>query len=138
MADRKHTPDILGEVLGETASPAAMVPVVDQPASRGRARAPRTERPDDPRAPAEEIAWPVAQQPAPTRWVYLIVSFQHHNGWRPRYANGAELADWTAQPEMHDYANQLGREGWELAGASGGLKLYGVADQFQLYFKRPA
>jgi hypothetical protein len=132
MTDRKRTPDILSEVLGESPAPAAPALEVDMP----ERTLPATPKPATRRAAVQPAT--TIQTPAAAGWTYLIVSFQNHNGWRPRYVNGKKLADWTAQPEMHDYANQLGHEGWELAGASAGENLYGHADHFQLYFKRSA
>ena len=144
MADRKRTPDILSEVLGDAPTPAAaaavsappsvsaLPAVLAPPAMPAPPSTLRTARPAVVNAPTP------AQPPVGAAWTFRIVSFQNHNGWRPRYVNGEELADWTAQPEIHEYANQLGQEGWELAGASGGQKFYGVADNYQLYFKRPA
>lgn len=40
-------------------------------------------------------------------------------------------------PVIHDYADQLGDEGWELISASAGQSLYGLTDKRQLYFRRP-
>ena len=55
---------------------------------------------------------------------------------RPRYRNGEKIANWEDQPLLHDYLNQLGAEGWELAGASAGRALYGSRDEYQLFCKR--
>ena len=73
---------------------------------------------------------------APRRWEYLVISFQEYRGWRPRYRNGEKIANWEDQPLLHDYLNQLGAEGWELAGASAGRALYGSRDEYQLFCKR--
>jgi hypothetical protein len=135
MADRKQTPDILGEILGEAVAPAAPVaeptPARPSPARRSQAaRRPATEAKDQPTAMGS-----AAEAPLPAGWEYLIVSFQEHNGWRPRFINGQELEDWTEMPVIHDYANLLGDVGWELAGAANGT-LYGLMDSKQLCFKR--
>jgi hypothetical protein len=74
-------------------------------------------------------------RPPVGKWEYLLVSFQEHNFWRPRFINGQELEDWTAMPVIHDYANLLGDVGWELAGAASGA-LSGLTDGKQLCFKR--
>lgn len=69
-------------------------------------------------------------------WEYLVISFQDYKGWRARYRNGEELANWTNNPPLHEYLQQLGEQGWELAAASAGEKLYGSSDTRQLYFKK--
>jgi hypothetical protein len=136
MAERKQTPDILGEVLGQTPQQAVAGPVaesdeaallravpVEATASRRQAGS----------APRPGTVQDGVSHTVP--WEFLIVSFQEHNGWRPRYVNGEELEDWTALPVIHEYANLVGAAGWELAGASDGA-LYGLMDERQLMFKR--
>src|SRR5512133_2030779 len=140
MADRKQTPDILGKILGEAAAvPAADTPVqVAQPpiARPIPLRPPQAGRKPAGQADDQPAARPsLVMAPVPVKWEYLLVSFQDHNGWRPRFVNGQELEDWTAMPVIHDYANLLGEAGWELAGAAGGA-LYGLTDDKQLCFKR--
>ncbi len=50
-----------------------------------------------------------------TRWEYLFIDGEHEkDDWRPKTSNGRELSDWKHGPAIHDYANDLGREGWEL------------------------
>ena len=70
-------------------------------------------------------------------WEYTVVSFQEYKGWRPRYINGRELKDWANGPLIHEYLEAMGEDGWELAAASAGERLYGRDDTHQLYFKRP-
>jgi predicted peroxiredoxin len=51
------------------------------------------------------------------KWEYLFVfaSMTSDAGdFHPRFANGQELVDWQAGPSMYEYANQLGKSGWEL------------------------
>ena len=127
MADRKQTPDVLGELLGSP-GPGEMV----------------TPAPTPREAPVESSEAGRKQPRRRTRtssrkekWGYLLVSCQEYRGWRPRYVNGQELEDWMNAPAIHDYVNQLGEEGWELTSASGGQSLYGLTDRHQLYFKRP-
>ncbi|QLQ07045.1 MAG: hypothetical protein HZY76_14035 [Anaerolineae bacterium] len=48
------------------------------------------------------------------------MTFQHYRGWRPRYANGQELAHWADMPLLPDYLDVLGELGWELSAASSG------------------
>jgi hypothetical protein len=45
--------------------------------------------------------------------------------------NGEEQEDWKKQPVIHEYLNQLGEEGWELAGVGSRHK-----DQVPFYLKR--
>jgi hypothetical protein len=45
--------------------------------------------------------------------------------------NREELEDWKALPVIHEYLNQLGEEGWELAGVGSRHK-----DQVPVYLKR--
>jgi hypothetical protein len=143
MADRRQTPDVLGEILGDlAAAPVAQPPTTPRPLTEpvvsrtNTARRSQASRGPAVQADGRPGAKAPAQEPAqPIKWEYLIVSFQEHNGWRPRFANGEELEDWTKLPVIHDYANLLGDAGWELAGAANG-KLYGLMDSKQLCFKR--
>jgi hypothetical protein len=122
MADRKQTPDVLGEILGSVpapspvASPAAPPPVASRP------------------APAQPLR-PVAP-PHKKKWEYQVASFQDHRGWRLRYIDGQEIRNWMEAPLLHEYLEQMGEEGWELAAASAGEGLYAHGDRHQLYFKR--
>jgi hypothetical protein len=65
-----------------------------------------------------------------------VVTFQEHRGWRPRFVNGAEIQGWLTAPQLHDYVNLRGADGWELAAGSNLGRFYGAADGLQLYFKR--
>jgi hypothetical protein len=124
MAERKQTPDVLADILG-AASP------VETPT--GAAAPPATRPPNPPAVPAMKMQ---RAEPGP-RWKYRVVSFQDYHGWRPRYENGVEIAGWMRGPLLHDFLDQAGEEGWELAAASAGESLYGSSDKRQLYFKRP-
>lgn len=112
MTKRKQTPDVLAEILGGNGP--AEVAVAER---EGRLTA-------------------AAQKHTPLHWEYAVVSFQDYKGWRPRYLNGRELKDWTAGPLMHEYLAAMDEEGWELTTASAGERLYGTADQHQLFFRR--
>jgi hypothetical protein len=106
MASRKETPDVLGEILrGEptapSATPAAPAKPEPQAAPKRRAPAQRAKRPSKPKLQA---------------WEVREVVFRDYGGYRPRYVNGEELDDWKNGPLIHDYLNQAGAEGWELAG----------------------
>jgi hypothetical protein len=123
MSTRKQTPDILAEILGgDLAGPVEQLPVVAErrPAARSIAR-----------------AAPKSSPPKPKGWEYAVVSFQEHRGWRPRFINGREVKDWMAGQLIHEYLETMGAEGWELAAASAGERLYGNLDKRQVYFKRP-
>jgi len=123
MAERKQTPDVLADILGAA-------PTVEAPTG---AAAPQVARPPSPPvAPAKRTQ---RAEPGP-RWKYRIVSFQDYHGWRPRYENGVEIAGWMRGPLLHDFLDQAGEDGWELAAASAGESLYGSSDKRQLYFKR--
>jgi hypothetical protein len=130
MADRKHTPDVLGEILGEVA-------LVEPPPAAPSAPAGRSARGQVGARSSGARAVGAETSAKPVRWEYCIVSFQNYHGWRARYVSGEEVADWTDGPLIHDYLRLLGENGWELAGASAGQALYGVSDYHQVYFKRP-
>jgi hypothetical protein len=142
MTERKQTPDLLGELLG--GSVLAQAPeLTTLPGRASTAARPASDKSvvaqASPRQPAPKMPSLQAPQPmaAPARWEYLVVSFQEYKGWRPRFRNGEKIMAWEEQPLLHDYLNQLGAEGWEMAGASAGRALYGSRDEVQVYFKRP-
>lgn len=117
MAPRKQTPDVLSEVLGGEPTPAP------RPARTPRATAPAK------RALTE------ASGRSPTRkaaWEYMEVVFRDYGGYRPRSVNGQEQPTWKRLPVIHEYLNQLGEQGWELAGM-GSRESHEVA----AYFKKP-
>lgn len=113
MADRKHTPDVLAELLSAELPTTASLPA--------------------PVHAAPPQAAPVQPSQA---WEVEIVTFQEHHGWRPRFVNGREVKDWLSGFLAHDYVNLRGAEGWELTGSTGRDRFYGAADGLQLYFKR--
>jgi len=123
MAERKHTPDVLADIL--SAGPPAEAPT--------SAAAPRAAHPPSPPAAPAKRTQRAEQGP---RWKYRVVSFQDYHGWRPRYENGVEIAGWMRGPLLHDFLDLVGEDGWELAAASAGESLYGSSDKRQLYFKR--
>jgi hypothetical protein len=114
MTKRKGTPDVLAQILGGEAL-LGEGPIQAQPSMLVLKR----------------------EEPIHQQWEYRVVTFQDYKGWRPRYQNGRELADWTGGPLLHQYLQSLGDEGWELVAASAGERLYGSTDTHQLYFKRP-
>jgi hypothetical protein len=121
MAERKHTPDVLADILTAMPPVEAQTSVSAAPVTHpsGLPAAKRTQRAE--------------QGP---RWRYRVVSFQDYHGWRPRFENGVEIAGWMHGLLLHDFLDQAGRDGWELVAASAGESLYGSSDKRQLYFKR--
>jgi hypothetical protein len=117
MAPRKQTPDVLSEILGGEPAPAP--PPAPQPQA-----APRPKR-----APAAASGRSRTRKPA---WEYMEVVFRDYGGYRPRTINGQEQPDWKRSPVIHEYLNQLGEQGWELAGVGSRENR-----EMPVYFKRP-
>lgn len=135
MTKRKETPDILAEILGgDEPLPAEVQPVTRSTPARPAARAPRSASAESKprRKPDTPSTATVTQE-----LEYLLVSFQYHRGWRPRFHNGQELDDWLDGPPVHEHIRQLAAEGWKLVAATSGERMYAAADSYQLYFKRP-
>ena len=134
MTKRKETPDILAEILGgDELPPEEVQPTPRSAPARPAARAPRSASAEakPARKPAASPSAPAAQE-----LEYLLVSFQHHRGWRPRFHNGQELDDWLDGPTVHEHIRQLAAQGWKLVAATSGERMYAAADSYQLYFKR--
>lgn len=127
MTDRKQTPDVLADILGGAAPQAARTPEPAPPSE------PKPSR----RTGSGSTRKRTGRSSKKVIWEYLLVSFQEYKGWRPRFVNGQEVADWMSAPIVHEYVNQLGEDGWELTSASAGQSLYGLTDRRQMYFKRP-
>lgn len=137
MSERKQTPDVLADILGgpvPAPDPVSPLPAglstdlpARRPAPRPASRASTGSAPD------------VAEKamPAPPIWEYETVSCQEAHGWRPRFINGRELRDWMFGPLLHDYVNQRGIEGWELAAVASGQSMYGTSDRYQIFLRRP-
>ena len=106
MANRKETPDVLSEILGGEPAPSPTAPAV-VPEARPQAAPKR-------RAPAKTTRG--ASKPKRQQWEYQEVIFRDYGGFRARYVNGEELAGWKDGPIIYEYLNQLGADGWELAG----------------------
>ena len=122
MAERKQTPDILAEILsGSPTQP-------PQPVNTAAKTPPRPRKATAPAAP----------KPAKGRWEYRVASFQHYRGCRLRFIDGVEAKNWSSAPLMHEFLAQMAKEGWELAAACAGERLFGINDNHQLFFKRPA
>ena len=123
MAPRKQTPDVLSEILGGEPSAPAAGPV-SKPVP-----APKPE-PAPKRKPPRRQSSRQSRARHP-KWEYMEVVFRDYGGYRPRYVNGQEQGGWKRAPLMHEYLNQLGEEGWELAGVGSRHN-----DQMPAYFKR--
>jgi hypothetical protein len=123
MSSRKETPDVLAEILGGD----LVAPVERLPVKAERRPAVRT----------TERTAPKSSPPKPKGWEYIIVSFQDHSGWRPRFINGQEQKNWISGPLIHEYLETMGAEGWEVTAASAGERMYGSQDKRQIYFRRP-
>jgi hypothetical protein len=77
---------------------------------------------------------------ARTAWEYLFIDGEHEkDDWRARQSNGSELKDWKHGPAIHDFANDLGRQGWELVWSQRVLVPVGMKTEnsMRLVFKRP-
>ena len=134
MTKRKETPDILAEILGGDELPPVEVQATTRSApARPAARAPRSASAES--KPARKSATSPASSAA-QELEYLLVSFQYHRGWRPRFHNGQELDDWLDGPPVHEHIRQLAAQGWKLVAATSGERMYAAADSYQLYFKR--
>ena len=120
MAQRKQTPDLLGEIL-----------TGEQPATQPRPKAqPRSQ--ESPRKRSTKPATSRRRKPRRPKWEYLEVVFRDYRGYRPRLVNGDEQEGWKQAPVIHEYLNQLGEEGWELTGIGGRHN-----DEVPAYLKRP-
>ncbi len=136
MSDRKHTPDVLAEILTGDA-PASELEFT-APAARAPRAAPRQPRRQVEKAAADNLA-PLpkpARHSRPTTWEYQVASFQPHNGWRVRYIDGQEVKDWAEGLSMNEFNAYAGEHGWELSGACSGTPMFGRADTYQLFYKR--
>jgi hypothetical protein len=122
MAERKQTPDILAEIL--SGAPTEL----PQPVKAAAKTPPRPRK----------TAAPATPKTVKTHLEYHVASFQQYHGCRLRYIDGVEDINWTSAPLMHEYLRQMATDGWELAAACAGERLFGVNDKHQLFFKRPA
>ena len=122
MPDRKETPDILGQILGNVAAPDQSVTPIGTVAAPPRTASRRKAAPKKDDAP---------------QWEYLTISFQDQQGWRGRYADGEELERWEKGPLMNELFDALGEAGWELINVTTKDHFYGRTDAIQAFFKRP-
>ncbi len=126
MADRKQTPDILSEIMSGPPLPPA-----NKQIEVGKPQAGKLTR-----TTKNTAKLSASQRTNRINWEYKLVSFQDYKGVRPRFVNGVEIQNWMNAPLIHEYIDQLAQEGWEIAAASSGQRLYGLSDTHQLYLKR--
>ena len=51
-------------------------------------------------------------------WEHLfVVADKSRDDLRPHYQNGKQLDDWKNRPNLFEYANKLGNQGWDLVAA---------------------
>ena len=137
MSERKQTPDVLADILsGPVSAPDPISSAAGRPDHRPSRRTSRCTC-ESRQIRSRRLRSPRNQRPAPTSWAYETVSFQDAHGWRPRFINGRELRDWMSGPLLHDYVNQRGAEGWELAAAAAGQSMHGTSDRYQIFFRKP-
>ena len=132
MSDRKHTPDILAEIL-TNAAPEPEINLTPPKLTRPKSTRPRPPAEGAPRL-KPSLPKPIAR---PEAWEIQITSFQQHRGWRLRFIDGKEVKDWANGPTLQEYTTLVCSEGWELAGSCSGAPMFGRLDAYQLFFKRP-
>jgi hypothetical protein len=126
MADRKKTPDVLSQVLGGDPSAAPMARPSDaKPESQAKEPQTASGQTTSTRRSGTR------RKAQPPRWEYLEVLCRDYGGLRPRFLSGEEQENWKKLPVVHEYLNQLGEEGWELAGVGTWHR-----DQVPFYLKR--
>ena len=136
MSNRKETPDVLGEIFGNPSKPTPSVSATPAPISvdsKAEAQATSKAAPSNVQSkPKRKASTQKSAAAKPSiQWEYMEVIFREFRGWRPRYVNGAELDDWKEQPEIGDYLNQMGQEGWEMVGIVNSRR-----NMRDVYFKR--
>ena len=74
------------------------------------------------------------------KWEYKFIDcFYHDEEWYPAYENGQDVKNWKHGPNIADYSNQLGEQGWELVNlATSAAGTHAEhSEWFRLVFKRP-
>ena len=70
------------------------------------------------------------------KWEYLFVHYERSGEGmileKPHLVNGQPLTDKTKIPNLYDFSNYLGDQGWEMVAAPNPGERYG-----RLIFKRP-
>ncbi len=76
-----------------------------------------------------------------TKWeyMYVVAIEQPPHDWHPVTVNGKEFEKWKfgrgfIGPDLHEFLNQLGQEGWELVSAA---PYYEQIRNYLLILKRP-
>ena len=76
------------------------------------------------------------------RWEYLFVTcVLERDEWKAMYVNGQEVRDWKRGPNLAEWSNERGAEGWELVSSTfavGSVPIGMIMDMdYRLIFKRP-
>ena len=121
MAERKQTPNVLDEMLGDSPAEKTTQKPVYQPGTPKKTPSVRKRKTSGLKPKAHE---------------YQIVSFQEYKGWRVRFVNGEELQNWMTQPVLHEFVQKLASEGWAVRAMTSGQNLFGVNDKYQIIFER--
>lgn len=124
MSERKETPDVLGEILSVAPAAAPVTPTPSTPQPKPKSAPKRSSGTGQPARKRRNAR--------PSRWEYMSVRFRDYRGWRPRFVNENELPGWKEGPEILEYLNQLGADGWEMVG----IVSKGRSER-DAYFKRP-
>lgn len=128
MSNRKETPDVLGEILSAAPVTTAPPPAPAKPTPAPADRSKTAKRQTSGGAKSSRVR----RSARPMQWEYMSVRFRDYRGWRPRSVNDDELPGWKEGPEILEYLNQLGAEGWEMVG----VVSRGRSER-DAYFKRP-
>jgi hypothetical protein len=135
MSERKQTPDILAEILGdEAAHPAAGDLEIIRPQPAKPPAAPKRLAPSRRPASAKTAASAASSAKG---WQLQLASFQEHNGWRLRYVDGKEVAGWLRGPLLFEYITLQAAKGWQVAAACSGQPMFGLVDKYQVFLQRP-
>jgi hypothetical protein len=75
-------------------------------------------------------------------WEYLFIVAGHVNEtWKAVIVNGKELKDWKNGPNLYDFINSKGDDGWELVSINYSpiftQTAYVESDDYRLVMKRP-
>ena len=83
------------------------------------------------------------------KWEYLFLAVDREKGilsaagrWKVRFINAKEIPDWEGGPDLAEYCNHLGDQGWELVTLSQApTNAEGAStirqENFRLVLKRP-
>ncbi|MCB0047880.1 MAG: hypothetical protein H6642_15040 [Caldilineaceae bacterium] len=111
MSNRKETPDLLGELLGETERPARTREAVAGTSAQSPAQS-------SSKSAGQRSTRKAASRATQSRatWEYLELIVRDFRGWRVRYLNGDKVRNWKDGPLLSERLADLGADGWEMAG----------------------